>query len=156
MPPRRKAPDITSSTAPPPKNSSAFDQVYRDNVDRISRLAQRLCGPGEDARDLVQETFLQAYRKFKQFRGESQISTWLYTIASRTCLRMRRRRKGMPARELSFDAGIPTDPSGDGSFSVNIPVDLTALAITALLRRVLHRITCAAPAKFLSGRQILT
>ncbi len=61
---------------------AAFDRLYRDHVDRMYRFAQRLCGSPEDAKDLVQETFLSAYRSLKDFRGESSVSTWLYTPAS--------------------------------------------------------------------------
>ena len=70
----------------------SFDDLYRDHVDRIFRYAQRLCGEPEAAKDLVQDTFLNAYRGYKDFRGESQVSTWLYTIASRACQRLRRKR----------------------------------------------------------------
>ena len=98
----------------------AFDALYRDHVDLIFRYASRLCGEAESAKDLVQETFLNAYRGFKNFRGESQISTWLYTIASRACLRMRRKRKGAPERELSLDEFIPT---AEGEFRLQIPVE---------------------------------
>ncbi len=94
-----------------------FHRLYRDHVDRIYRLAQRLCGHGDDARDLVQETFLNAFRKFKQFRGDAQVSTWLYTIASRACLRMRRKRKGEPDRELSLEEFVPTS---EGEFRLQI------------------------------------
>ncbi len=68
----------------------------------------------------MQETFLNAYRGLNQFRGDAQISTWLYTIASRACLRMRRRRKGTPERELSLEEFIPTT---EGEFRLQIPVD---------------------------------
>ncbi len=84
------------------------------------RYASRLCGETEAAKDLVQETFLNAYRGFKRFRGEARISTWLYTIASRACLRMRRRRKGAPQRELSLEEFVPTS---DGEFHLQIPVE---------------------------------
>ncbi len=97
----------------------AFDRLYREHVDRMFRLAQRLCGHADDARDLVQETFLNAYRSFNQFRGDAQVSTWLYTIASRACLRMRRKRKGEPARELSLDEFIPTS---EGELRLQIPI----------------------------------
>ncbi|HBH78471.1 MAG TPA: RNA polymerase subunit sigma, partial [Nitrospira sp.] len=70
-----------------------FDTMYRDHVDLMYRFAHRLCGETEAAKDLVQETFLNAYRGLDRFRGDAQISTWLYTIASRACLRMRRKRK---------------------------------------------------------------
>jgi RNA polymerase sigma-70 factor (ECF subfamily) len=86
----------------------------------IYRYAHRLCGEVEAAKDLVQETFLNAYRGLKDFRGEAQISTWLYTIASRACMRMRRKRKGEPERELSLDEFVPTS---EGEFRLQIPID---------------------------------
>jgi len=104
----------------PTESPDAFDALYRDHVDLMFRYASRLCGEAESAKDLVQETFLNAYRGFKDFRGESQISTWLYTIASRACLRMRRKRKGAPERELSLDEFIPT---AEGEFRLQIPVE---------------------------------
>lgn len=106
------------STAP--RTANDFDTLYKDHVDQIYRFAHRLCGEVEAAKDLVQETFLNAYRGLSQFRGDAQISTWLYTIASRACLRMRRRRKGAPDRELSLDEFIPTT---EGEFRLQIPVD---------------------------------
>lgn len=111
MPPHlsRSARDGAAADA---KTAAAFDRLYRDHVDRIYRFAQRLCGSSDDAKDLVQETFLNAYRSLKNFRGESRISTWLYTIAAHACQRMRRKRKGEPDHELSLDAPIPT-PEGD-------------------------------------------
>lgn len=89
-------------------------------MDLVYRYAHRLCGEMESAKDLVQETFLNAYRGFRAFRGDARISTWLYTIASRACMRMRRKRRGQPERELSLDEFIPTS---DGEFHLQIPVD---------------------------------
>lgn len=117
------SPQSHSSDGRPASSQGArdtFEALYKDNVDLIYRYASRLCGETEAAKDLVQETFLNAYRGFKNFRGAAQISTWLYTIASRACLRMRRRRKGAPERELSLDEFIPTS---DGEFRLQIPVE---------------------------------
>lgn len=97
-----------------------FNRLYRDHADRIYRFAQRLCGQPDDAKDLVQDTFLNAYRGLPRFRGEAQLSTWLYRIAARACMRMRRKRKGEPDRELSLDEFIPTS---DGEFRLQIPTD---------------------------------
>lgn len=97
-----------------------FDTLFREHVDLVYRFAHRLCGEPETAKDLVQETFLNAYRGFDKFRGDAQVSTWLYTIASRACLRMRRRRKGAPERELSLEEFIPTS---EGEFRLQIPID---------------------------------
>lgn len=117
----------TSATRRPPASFStpsqtvkAFDKLYRDHVDLIYRFAHRLCGEPEAAKDLVQDTFLNAYRGFERFRGDAQVSTWLYTIASRACLRMRRRRKGAPDRELSLEEFIPTS---EGEFRLQIPIE---------------------------------
>lgn len=100
------------------KSAATFDRLYRDHVDRMYRFAQRLCGSPEDAKDLVQETFLSAYRNLPDFRGESSVSTWLYTIAAHACQRMRRKRKGEPDYKLSLDALIPTS---DGDMPLQIP-----------------------------------
>ena len=104
----------------PPRSPEAFDTLYREHVDLVYRYAHRLCGEDEAAKDLVQETFLNAYRGLRQFRGDAKISTWLYTIASRACLRMRRKRKGAPERELSLEEFVP---SSEGEFRLQIPMD---------------------------------
>lgn len=104
----------------PARSSEAFDKLYREHVDLVYRYAHRLCGEAESAKDLVQETFLNAYRGLTRFRGDAKISTWLYTIASRACLRMRRKRKGAPERELSLEEFIP---SSEGEFRLQIPIE---------------------------------
>ena len=109
-----------TSSPSDPQSAKNFDTLYKDHVDLMYRFAHRLCGEPEAAKDLVQETFLNAYRGIDRFRGDAQISTWLYTIASRACLRMRRRRKGAPERELSLEEFIPT---ADGEFHLQIPID---------------------------------
>ena len=104
----------------PNKEPQGFDKLYRDHVDLMYRYAHRLCGEAEAAKDLVQETFLNAYRGLKDFRGDARVSTWLYTIASRVCMRMRRKRKGEPDHELSLDDFVPTS---EGEFRLQIPMD---------------------------------
>lgn len=70
---------------------------------RIFSLSLKFCGNREDAEDLVQETFLQAFRKWDQFEGRASPTSWLYTIAARGCQRMNRLRSGEPARMSSLD-----------------------------------------------------
>ncbi|MCK6477011.1 MAG: RNA polymerase sigma factor [Phycisphaerales bacterium] len=78
----------------PSAGSEATDAVAR-LVDlygpRLHGLARKLCSRRSDADDLVQDVFLQAFRKWHTFRGESDPGTWLYTIAARAC-RARSRR----------------------------------------------------------------
>jgi RNA polymerase sigma-70 factor (ECF subfamily) len=147
------------------KVAARFDRLYREQVDRIHRFAQRMCGPGEDARDVVQETFLNAYRGLKDFRGDAQASTWLYAIAARACMRMRRKRKSAPDRELSLDEFIPTS---EGEFRLQVKTDGLSPEETLAnkqLRRALEGAIRALPRKYqlvlvlrdmegLSGKQV--
>lgn len=87
---------------------------------RLYGLGLKLCGNPEDAQDLVQEIFLQAFRKWDQFEGRSDPSTWLYTIGARACRRMNRKRSGEPKRIEplsrllpSGEATIPDLPDGE-------------------------------------------
>lgn len=66
---------------------------------RLRAAALRMCGNAADADDLVQDVFLQAYRKWHTFRGDADPRTWLYAIAGRACRRRARRsgRRAIPA-----------------------------------------------------------
>lgn len=145
-PSAEKPQELTSELAS--EQTSRFDQMYHENADRMYRFAQRLCGEVEDARDLVQETFLNAYRGLAGFRGDAQLSTWLYRIASRLCLAMRRRRKGEPERELSLEEFIPTS---DGELRLQIPakgVTPEEALQNKELRRAIRQAVQNLPAKY--------
>ena len=64
----------------------AFEELYRQHSTRLFNLAWRMCGTRADAEDLLQEIFLQAYRKLPEFRGDSTVGTWLYRLAMNRCL----------------------------------------------------------------------
>jgi RNA polymerase sigma-70 factor (ECF subfamily) len=61
---------------------SAFDELVRATYRDTYRLALRLTGDEEDARDVVQEAYLRAYRGLRRFRAEARFSTWLYRITA--------------------------------------------------------------------------
>jgi RNA polymerase sigma-70 factor (ECF subfamily) len=61
---------------------AAFDELVRLTHRDVYRLALRLTANEEDARDVVQETYLRAYRGLRRFRGEARFSTWLYRITA--------------------------------------------------------------------------
>ena len=90
---------------------TAIPKLLAEHGGRIYALGVRLCGGEEEARDLVQETFLAAFRKWDQFEGRAEPSTWLYTIATRICRRRRRRRSGEPARIASLEELLPASDS---------------------------------------------
>lgn len=60
----------------------AFDELVRRTHADTYTLAYRLTGNEEDARDVVQEAYLRAYRGLHRFRGDSQFTTWLYRITA--------------------------------------------------------------------------
>jgi len=66
--------------------TAAFDGLVHQYQQEIYRLAYRMTRNAEDAKDLAQETFVQAYRSLGTFRGQSRFSTWLYRIAVNLCL----------------------------------------------------------------------
>jgi RNA polymerase sigma-70 factor (ECF subfamily) len=92
--------------------------AYRVLVDRYSlylyRLAFRMTGNSHEAEEVVQEAFLRAYQKLKQFAGNSNFGTWVYRITANYAIdRIRQRnleetRQALPAR-LSND-GVEVDP----------------------------------------------
>lgn len=87
--------------------SAAIEQLVEDHGDRLFAISRQLCGNDADAEDLVQETFLNAYRAWNQFEGRSKPTTWLYTIAKRACIRRQRKRSGEPETIESLDDLLP-------------------------------------------------
>jgi RNA polymerase sigma-70 factor (ECF subfamily) len=64
----------------------AFGTLYRNHAPRIYALASRMAGSPDEGEDLLQEIFLQAFRKLGSFKGEAAIGTWLYRLALNHCL----------------------------------------------------------------------
>jgi RNA polymerase sigma-70 factor (ECF subfamily) len=61
--------------------AAAFDHLVNERSADIYALLYRLTEDPEEARDLTQETFLQAFRSIAHFRGDADLRTWLYRIA---------------------------------------------------------------------------
>lgn len=76
--------------------------------DKLYRLGVHQCGDEEEAHDLVQDIFTTAFRKWDQFEGRSEPSSWLYTIAVRICRRRHRRRAGEPAHHVPLETLLPS------------------------------------------------
>ncbi|MGI8797328.1 MAG: RNA polymerase sigma factor [Acidimicrobiia bacterium] len=77
----------------------AFDELVRRTYVDTYTLAVRLTANEEDARDVVQEAYLRAWKGIGRFRGDAQFTTWLYRItanASYTLVQKRRRRRTEP------------------------------------------------------------
>jgi RNA polymerase sigma-70 factor (ECF subfamily) len=84
-------------------DQSAFRVLVERHSRSVFRLAFRMTGNEQDAEDMVQETFLRAYKQLHRFDGRAAFGTWLYRIASNCSLdllrtrRMRNERSGTTA-----------------------------------------------------------
>ena len=94
------------------RDATAERAMYDAHVDRIYRLAYRLTGDEDLARDLTQDTFIRAFDRIDTFRGDSSLATWLYAIATSVILNGMRKVKRLRAREASYDEGL--DVAGVG------------------------------------------
>ena len=84
--------------------------LYDSHVDRVYRLAYRLAGDADLAQDFTQETFIRAFSRLSQYRGDASLSTWLHTIATSVSLNGMRSVTRLRTRSTSLDdAGdLPT------------------------------------------------
>jgi RNA polymerase sigma-70 factor, ECF subfamily len=71
----------------------AFDELVRRTYVDTYTLAARLTGNEEDARDVVQEAYLRAWKGLRRFRGDAQFSTWMYRITANTSYTHMQKRK---------------------------------------------------------------
>src|SRR5512145_578785 len=85
-------------------DSAALERLLVRYQPHLYRFGLRMCGNVEDADDVAQQSLISMARSVRDFRGDSSVSSWLYTIARRFCIRKRRRSKFAPAREESIDA----------------------------------------------------
>jgi len=97
---------------------AAFEQFVQRYGERIFGFGVRVCGEREDARDVLQDTLLQAYRSLKKLEEPRALRSWLYRVVSNACLMKRRKRAGEPDRQLSLDELMPR---GRGEAEISIP-----------------------------------
>ena len=87
----------------------AFARLVDETSGKIYHTALQILGDAQDAEDVLQETYLKAFRSLPQFEGRSSLMTWLYRIAINEALMVIRRRKPMA---MSVEENNP-DPEGD-------------------------------------------
>lgn len=84
-------------------DARAERQLYDAHVDRIYRLAWRMAGDETLARDFTQDTFIRAFERLADFRGDSSLATWLHAIAMSVCLNGLKKVKRIHGREMTGD-----------------------------------------------------
>jgi len=85
---RQKPGPMPSATQPP-----EFTVLYRTHAKQVARWVRHIGGPLLDVDDLVQDIFLVVRRRLPAYRGDGQISTWLYRITSNVVRAARRRER---------------------------------------------------------------
>src|SRR3984885_3920561 len=90
-------------------DSAAFEFLCKHSAKMVFNVARRMMRNNEDAEDVLQESFQQAFVHLKGFNGDSRFSTWLTRIAINTAL-MKLRKKN-PLRDVSLDELAETEES---------------------------------------------
>lgn len=93
--------------------SAAFGHLVEKYQDRLYNTVVHVAGNAEDAKDVVQETFVQAFLKLGTFRRDSAFYTWLYRIAFNIAATHRRRRTAMRAAEQASLDGTRDRAAGE-------------------------------------------
>ncbi len=115
--------------------------IYDAHVDRVFRLAYRLTGDEALAEDLTQETFVRAFDRLGEFRGDSLLSTWLHTVATRVVLsglRKVRRIRGHEATDLDMVPQPPAAPRRDAELRLLLDEAIEALPEDMRLVFLMH------------------
>jgi RNA polymerase sigma-70 factor (ECF subfamily) len=97
-------------------DSAAFGRLVGQYQDRLFNSLLRVLGSAEDAADITQDAFVQAYTKLDTFRGSSAFYTWLYRIAFN--LAMSHARRGHKATSLDGIKAIAGEEPMDGAPAV--------------------------------------
>ncbi len=96
-------------------DSSSFGTLVTRYQDRLLTCVLGVIGDAEEAEDVVQESFVQAYIKLASFQHQSQFFTWLYRIAFNNALSRRRRRKSAMSLELARESSGVDPAAADHS-----------------------------------------
>ncbi len=88
---------------------AAFEQLYREHVDRVYALCLRIAANAARAEELTQDVFVRLWEALDSFRGESAFSTWLYRLAVNVVLVALRSQRRRAARVFGTDDLSPFD-----------------------------------------------
>lgn len=117
----------------------AFGRIVKATLNRIWALAWRLSGRREEAADLVQETYVRAFKAIHAFRGEAGICTWLYRIEVNCHFDSRKRAARGRAAGCAADGFTPeAEPPDPPDNAAGPPQQLQDKEDAELLRRALE------------------
>lgn len=101
-------------------DQGAFSELVRRTHAETFTLARRLVSDEDDAREVVQEAYLRAFRSIRRFRGDAQFTTWLYRITANCAATHLGRRRRTRHELLDDDAAVPDGhPDRDPALAVD-------------------------------------
>jgi RNA polymerase sigma-70 factor, ECF subfamily len=90
--------------------NEAFGELVRRYQDRLYNTVYRLLDNAEDARDVVQDSFLNAYQSLDSFKGDSRFFTWLYRIAMNTAFSLKRKQRATLSIDRAREGSAAAEP----------------------------------------------
>ena len=120
--------------------SKAMELLYHRYKRRVFGLVTRIVGPS-DSEEVVQEVFVRIFRGLAKFRGDSQLSTWIYRLAVNASLSHVSKRKRRPeCEELSEHEAADAPPARDPGLAKRLEEALLRLPAGYRAVLVLHDI----------------
>jgi RNA polymerase sigma-70 factor (ECF subfamily) len=129
-------------------DTEAIDKIVERYENPIFSFGLKMCGHVQDAEDIVQETFLSAFKYLDSFREETKLRNWLFKIAARACMRKRRKKKCEPERKISLESLIRKDGS-NGKYEIpDWSDDPSDAFLRAELKEVIDNAILSLPPKY--------
>ena len=126
---------MTPALAQPPRTDRAFERIYRRNVRQVYGYALAVLRSPEDAEDVTQTTFLNAYRAYERGEHPRPADSWLIAIAHKLCdqrARQQARRKEVAYEQVRDDSVLEDNTSSPNDFRralARLPFDQRAALI---------------------------
>jgi RNA polymerase sigma-70 factor (ECF subfamily) len=98
-------------------DTAAFGELVRRYQDRLYNTVYRLVDNADDAADVVQDAFLNAYQSLDGFKGDSLFFTWLYRIAVNTAISHKRKQRVLISIDAGRNGATPVQPLDESEYS---------------------------------------
>lgn len=117
-------------------------ELYDAHATCVFRLAYRMCGNAEQARDLTQESFIRVFAQLPRFRGEAALSSWVYRVALSVVANGRRRERRRETTDIDTIGPIADErvPDADADLKVKLFAAIDALPEIYRVTMVMHDI----------------
>ena len=117
-------------------DEAAFESLYRAHAGRVYALCLRMLGDPVHAQELVQDVFVQAWRRLETFGGQSAFSTWLHRLAVNQVLMERRGAERRSRRVVAQDSGAHDGPAAAPPEGLRLDLERAIAALPEGAREV--------------------